>query len=287
VRTLAALGEVVAPTREQLDLGDADSIRRVMREVRPRWVVNPAAYTAVDKAESEPELAFAINAAAPQILAEEALRIGAAVIHYSTDYVFDGTKATAYVETDAVAPVNVYGASKLAGEQALAASGVPYLVFRTSWVYGATGKNFVRSMLRFAREREHLKIVADQHGGPTWSFELARMTAHVIGQLEAAAAKSGGSIVEPVVPVSGIYHATGSGETTWCGFAAQAIAELQKLEPEAKLATVEAITTAEYPTPAKRPLNSRLDCGKLERVFGWRMPEWQASLELVVGELAR
>jgi dTDP-4-dehydrorhamnose reductase len=142
-------------------------------------------------------------------------------------------------------------------------------------------------MLRFAREREHLKIVADQHGGPTWSFELARMTAEVIGQLEAAAAKSGCSLAEAVLPVSGVYHATGSGETTWCGFAAAAIADLQKLEPEAKLATVEAIATAEYPTPAKRPLNSRLDCGKLERVFGWRMPEWQDSLAIVVAELIR
>jgi dTDP-4-dehydrorhamnose reductase len=142
-------------------------------------------------------------------------------------------------------------------------------------------------MLRFAREREHLKIVADQHGGPTWSFELARMTAQVIEQLEAAAATSGCSLADAVLPVSGLYHATGSGETSWCGFAAQAIAELQKLDPEVRLATVEGITTAEYPTPAKRPLNSRLDCGKLKRAFGWSMPEWQDSLAVVVGELAR
>jgi dTDP-4-dehydrorhamnose reductase len=285
LQTLAPLGEVVAPGREQLDLTDPDSIRRVMREVRPRWVVNPAAHTAVDKAESEPELAFAINAAAPQLLAEEAIRIGAALVHYSTDYVFDGTKATPYVETDPVAPVNVYGASKLAGEQALAASGVPFLVFRTSWVYGATGKNFVRSMLRFARERELLKVVADQHGGPTWSFELARMTAHVIGQLEAAAAQQACPLAEAVQPLAGIYHATGSGQTTWCGFAAQAIADLQQLEPAARLARVEPITTAEYPTPARRPLNSRLDCGKLQRSFAWKMPDWQQSLQQVVAKL--
>jgi dTDP-4-dehydrorhamnose reductase len=160
-------------------------------------------------------------------------------------------------------------------------------MFRTSWVYGATGNNFVKTMLRLAREREHLKVVGDQHGGPTWSYELARMTAWVIGQLEETALSSKCSLEEAVTPVGGVYHAGGSGETTWCGFAAQAIDELRKLEPDAKLATVEAIPTSEYPTPAKRPMNSRLDCGKLERVFGWRMPEWRDSLALVVGELNR
>ena len=155
-----------------------------MREVRPRWVVNAAAHTAVDKAESEPELAFAINATAPEVLAEEARKIGAVVIHYSTDYIFDGSKTTPYIESDPPSPLNVYGKSKLAGEAALSASGAAYFTFRTSWVYGATGNNFVRSILRLAREREHLKIVADQHGAPTWSLELARMTADVMGQME-------------------------------------------------------------------------------------------------------
>jgi dTDP-4-dehydrorhamnose reductase len=285
-RTLAPIAEVVAPGREQLDLGDVAAIRRVMREVKPRWVVNPAAHTAVDKAESEPELAFALNATAPAVLAEEALRLGAAMIHYSTDYVFDGCKATAYVESDLVAPGNVYGSSKLAGEVALGASGAAHLIFRTSWVYGATGKNFVRSILKLAREREHLKIVADQHGGPTWSFELAKMTAEVIRHVEATAAMQGCPLAEAAMPLTGIYHAAGSGETTWYGFTQQAIAELHKLQPEAKLASVEPIPTTEYPTPAKRPLNSRLDCGKLERVFGWRMPAWEKSLALVVRELA-
>jgi dTDP-4-dehydrorhamnose reductase len=287
IRTLAPYGEIVAPTLEAFDLTDTEAIRRLMREVRPRWVVNAAAHTAVDKAESEPDLAFAINATAPRILAEEAKDIGAVVVHYSTDYIFDGTKATPYVESDPANPLNVYGRSKLAGEMALSASGAAYFTFRTSWVYGATGNNFVRSMLRLAREREHLRIVADQHGGPTWSFELARLTADVIGQMERLAEQKACSLSEAVLPLSGVYHATGSGETTWYGFAAQAIAELQKHEPGTKLASVEPIPTSEYPTPAKRPLNSMLDCSKLARVFGWRMPDWRDSLSLVVAELTK
>jgi len=284
-KTLAPLGEVVIPTLAEFDLTDTDAIAKWMREVQPRWVVNAAAHTAVDKAESEPALAFAINATAPGILAEEAKKIGAAVIHYSTDYIFDGSKTTPYVETDSPGPVNEYGKSKLGGELAVSESGAAYVTFRTSWVYGATGNNFVRTMLRLARERDHLKIVGDQRGCPTWSWELARMTADVIGQMEMKAAKEGCSLAEAVTPVSGVYHATGSGETTWYGFAAFAIDELRKIEPEAKLATVEAIPTSEYPTPAKRPMNSLLDCGKLERVFGWKMPEWQESVATVVREL--
>lgn len=287
IRTLAPYGEIVAPTLAAFDLTDTEAIRRLMREVRPRWVVNAAAHTAVDKAESEPDLAFAINATAPRILAEEAKDIGAVVVHYSTDYIFDGSKPTPYVESDPSNPLNVYGRSKLAGEMALSASGAAYFTFRTSWVYGATGNNFVRSMLRLAREREHLRIVADQHGGPTWSFELARLTADVIGQMERLAEQKACSLSEAVLPLSGVYHATGSGETTWYGFAAQAIAELQKHEPGTKLASVEPIPTSEYPTPAKRPLNSMLDCSKLARVFGWRMPDWRDSLSLVVAELTK
>jgi dTDP-4-dehydrorhamnose reductase len=285
--TLAPLGELFAPTLSELDFTDTESIRRVMRDYRPRWVVNAAAHTAVDKAETEPELAFAINATGPSILAEEARALGAAMIHYSTDYVFDGSNKTPWVESDRPNPLNVYGKSKLAGEVALTESGVPHLTFRTSWVYGATGKNFVRSILKFAREREHLKIVADQHGAPTWSFELARLTAHTIEMLERRAASEKCSLHEAVAPVSGIYHATGGGGTTWCGFTVQSIAELQKLKPELKLATVEPISTAEYPTPAKRPMNSLLDCSKLERVLEWHLPDWHESLAAVVTELDR
>jgi dTDP-4-dehydrorhamnose reductase len=286
-RTLAPLGEVFTPGRDELDLGDAKSIRKVMREFRPRWVVNAGAYTAVDNAESEPEAAFAINATAPEIFAEEVRDIGSVLVHFSTDYVFDGSKTTAYVESDPTNPLNVYGSSKLAGERALAASGVAHFIFRTSWVYGATGKNFLLTILKLAREREHLRIVGDQHGAPTWSYDLARMTAHVIEYFEQLAGESKSSLSEVTGSASGIYHASGAGETTWCGFAAHAVAELQTLEPETKLATLEAISTAEYPTPAKRPLNSRLDCLKLADVLGWRMPDWRESLSPVVANLAR
>ena len=282
--TLAPLGDLVVPSRAELDVADGNSIRRIMREYHPQWVVNAAAHTAVDKAESEPELAFAINATAPEIFAAEAKDIGAVVLHFSTDYVFDGSKSSAYIESDATGPLNVYGKSKLAGEFALEKSGAPHLVFRTSWVYGATGKNFLRSILRLAREREHLRIVADQHGAPTWSMDLARMTGHVIEHLERLAAREKCSLPEVTRAVSGVYHASGSGETTWYGFAVQAIAELQKLEPQSKLATVEGISTAEYPTPARRPVNSLLDCSKLEKTFDWRMPDWRDSLARVTAD---
>ncbi|MDR3746149.1 MAG: dTDP-4-dehydrorhamnose reductase [Acidobacteriaceae bacterium] len=284
-RTLAPLGEIYSPTLDVLDLTDTDSIRKIVREFHPRWIVNAAAHTAVDKAESEPDLAFAINATAPKVLAEEARSLGAGMVHYSTDYVFNGTKKTPYVESDATGPLNVYGSSKLAGEQAIAASGAAYLTFRTSWVYGATGNNFVRSMLRLAAEREHLRIVGDQYGAPTWSFELAQLTAHAIAHTEQLAAQSHCSLVEAMLPLSGLYHATGAGETTWHGFAAQTISGWQKRKPELKLATVEAITTAEYPTAAKRPVNSLLDCSKLAATFGWHMMDWKDSLTRVLDEL--
>lgn len=286
LQTLAPLGEVVAPLRGELDLNSADSIRETMRAVQPRWVVNAAAHTAVDKAESEPELAFAINATAPEIFADEAKKTGAAILHFSTDYVFDGTKASPYVETDPTGPLGVYGRSKLAGEQALERSGIPHFVFRTSWVYGATGKNFLLSILRFAREREQLRIVADQHGAPTWSFDLARMTAHVIQRVEGVAAAKQVSLAEAAEPIRGVYHAGGSGETTWFGFASAAVEALRQREPQTKLATIEPIPTSEYPTPAKRPANSRLDCGKLQRVFGWRMMDWRESLAAVMREIS-
>ena len=210
-RTLAPMADVFAPARGEFDLASASSIRTMMGEFKPRWVVNAGAHTAVDKAESEPELSLAINARAPEILGEQAKKIGAAVIHFSTDYVFDGSKVTPYVESDPTGPINVYGRSKLAGERALAASGCAYFVFRTSWVYGATGKNFLLSILRMARERDQLRIVADQHGAPTWSFELARLAAHVIAGREEVSAQSGSSIEGTIAPVGGIYHASGSG----------------------------------------------------------------------------
>jgi dTDP-4-dehydrorhamnose reductase len=276
VQTLTGMGNVFAPNRAELDLASPDSIRQVMRDFQPNWVINPAAYTAVDKAESEPDAAHAINTTSPAILGEEAARIGAAVLHFSTDYVFDGAKPTPYVETDSTAPLNVYGSTKLAGEQALAASGAAYAVFRTSWVYGATGKNFLLTILRLARERETLRIVGDQHGAPTWSHDLASLAAHVIQRNPTPAAFK---------DLSGVYHATSSGETTWAGFASEAIARLQAAEPSAKLATIEPIPTAEYPTPARRPHNSRLNCTRLTQTFGFTMPDWRDSLTKVLAQL--
>jgi len=287
LHTLAPLGEVIAPNRTELDLADGDSVRRAMHRWKPQWVVNAGAYTAVDKAESEAELARAINATSPGVFGEEARASSAVVVHFSTDYVFDGAKALPYVETDATRPLNVYGRTKLEGEQALAASGAAHLIFRTSWVYGATGKNFARSILRMARERDTLRIVADQYGAPTWSEDLARMTAHVIGQLEATAVRDGRQLSEAVSTVSGVFHTTGAGETTWFGFAQKVVEEARLLEPQVKLARVEPIPASEYPTPARRPANSRLDCEKLERTFGWRMPDWNESTRQVVSQLVQ
>jgi dTDP-4-dehydrorhamnose reductase len=283
LKLLAAQGDVVAPGRDAMDLADAASVRAMIREVRPRWIVNPGAYTAVDKAESEPEMAHAINAEAVRVMGEEACEISAGVIHFSTDYVFDGLKNSPYVETDSTRPMGVYGASKLAGENALAESGAGHLIFRTSWVYGATGKNFLLTILKLARERETLRVVADQHGAPTWSRDLAKMTAAVIGRCEGMA--DGREPADVLLEVGGVYHAGGGGETTWHGFAAEAVRLRREAEPGARFAEIEAITTKEYPTPAKRPANSRLHCGLLAKQLGWTMMDWQDSLRQVMAEL--
>ncbi len=276
--TLAPLGTVIAPSRAEMDLASAASVCAFIRQSKPDWIVSAGAYTAVDKAESEPEIAYAINAEAAGVIGEEAKALGAAVIHYSTDYVFNGSGTTPWVETDPTGPLGIYGASKLAGEQALLATGAAAMIFRTSWVYGATGKNFPRTILKLARERSELRIVNDQHGAPTWSRDLARMAAHVIS-------RCGGS-PESAAPFAGVYHAAGAGETTWAGFAAEAIRLLQQREPEAKLARVTGIPSVEYPTPAARPANSRLNCTKLATVFGWEMPEWRDSLQRVFDEMS-
>lgn len=285
LQSLASFREVIAPARGQVDLADAAgdfrSLRDMIRTVRPRWIVNPAAYTAVDKAESEPELAYAVNRDAVRAIGEEAEKIGAAVVHFSTDYVFDGMGSRAYVESDATGPVSVYGASKLAGELALAESGAAHLIFRTSWVYGGRGKNFLLTILKLAREREVLRVVGDQHGAPTWSRDLAGMTAAVMGRCGA----EDGSLEEVVKRVGGVYHAAGGGATTWYGFAAEAVRLEREREPSVRLAEIEAITTAEYPTPARRPANSRLNCERLAAEFGWKMMDWQDSLQRVLSEL--
>ena len=279
--------EVVAPMRSELDLSDGEAVRRYVREVAPRWIVNPAAYTAVDKAEKEPELAYAINAEAVKLLGEEAKALGAAVISFSTDYVFPGDGERPWMETDATGPLGVYGASKLAGEKALAENGAAYFVFRTSWVYGATGNNFLRTILRFAREREEMKVVADQYGAPTWSESLARLVVHVMGKMEDAAAASEKPLADVVREVGGVYHACDAGETTWFGFAEEFVRLAKLAEPAQRFARLLPLPTSEYPTPAKRPLNSRMSCEKLREHLGFTMPRWEDSVVKVMGALPR
>lgn len=283
LNTLSPLGEIIAPLRSSLDLANLQSIRDTIRTLHPRWIVNPAAYTAVDKAETEPDLAYAINRDAVRVIGEEAATIGAGVIHFSTDYVFDGTATKPYVETDPTNPVSVYGASKLAGEQALAQSGAAHLIFRTSWVYGARGKNFLLTILKLAREREHLRVIGDQYGAPTWSRDLAQMTAHVIDHAEATA--NGQDPGAALADSSGIYHASNAGETTWYGFATEAVRQQSEREPGTCFADIEAIPATEYPLPAKRPANSRMNCIKLQQQFNWHMPDWRESLQKVLVEL--
>ncbi len=272
-RTLQGLGRVVAVDRSRLDFGDLDQVRRVVREVKPLLIVNPAAHTAVDKAQSDVDAAMRANGEAPGVLAEEAKRLGAALVHYSTDYVFDGTKEGAYVEEDAVNPQNVYGKSKLAGEQAIAASGCDHLIFRTSWVYGTRGKNFLLTMLRLGAERDELSVVADQIGAPTWSVTIAALTANVLAQ---AVAGGDGWWAEK----SGVYHLTAGGSTSWHGFA-QAIFELSSSE---KKPDVKPIPASAFPTPAKRPANSRMSNRKLLDTFGLQAPDWQEALRLSLAD---
>ena len=269
-RTLSTLGEVVALDSRAMNLADPDAIRRGVAEVQPRIIVNPAAYTAVDKAEGEPDLARKVNAEAPGILAEEAAKSGALLVHYSTDYVFDGGGEVPWREDDAPGPINVYGATKLAGEQAIIAIGCRHLIFRTSWVYGARGANFLLTMRRLMKERPELKIVDDQIGAPTWCRSLAEATAQAL--VQAGSHFRGADKPEPW----GVYHMTNGGETSWHGFAG-AILELEGLETPPRLVP---IPTSGYPLPARRPLNSRLDNGKLERVFGLRLPDWRQALKL-------
>ena len=267
-RSLQALGQVVALDRRRLDLSDLDQVRDVMRAIRPGLIVNPAAYTAVDTAESEPELAYRINAEAPAVMAAEARLLGAAMVHYSTDYVFDGAKHGPYVETDPTGPLNVYGSSKLAGEQAIAATGIPHLILRTSWVYGMRGKNFLLTMLRLARERDELRVVADQHGAPTWSRTIADTTAALLAQ-----AHVGGTAWWH--QHSGIYHLSAEGQTTWHGFT-EAIVAAAGLD-----CRILPISSADYPTPARRPVNSVMSSEKLMSGL-CTLPEWQHAMKLCI-----
>ncbi|MBK7024399.1 MAG: dTDP-4-dehydrorhamnose reductase [Sulfuritalea sp.] len=262
-RSLACLGEVIACDRSQLDLARADPLRAALRSIAPAVIINAAAYTAVDKAEAEPGLADTINSLAPGILAEEARRLDALLIHYSTDYVFDGSKATAYTEDDAPAPLSAYGRSKLGGERAIAAAGGRHLIFRTSWVYGLHGANFMKTMLRLARERNELRVVGDQVGAPTWSRHLADATSHVLARKE--------------IPY-GLYHLAAAGETSWHGYAEAIFGEALRAGLLENIPVVNRIASADFPLPAARPANSRLDCSRFRRDFGLALPDWRTGL---------
>lgn len=273
-RSFANDGEIIAVHRDTADLTAPEQIRALVRNAAPDVILNAAAYTAVDRAEAEPELAMAVNSQAPGILAQEALRSGALLVHYSTDYVFDGSKTEPWVETDTPNPLNVYGASKLAGEEEIRRIGGRYLIFRTSWVYGPHGNNFLRTMLRLGRERSSLNIVDDQRGAPTSSIELAKATHTIVG----------GILAESFGPASawaGVYHMTCSGSVSWCGFA-QAIFARAHAILDGRTPSVIPINSSEYPTPARRPHNSILSNEKLFAHFGIRLAAWESALDEVM-----
>lgn len=273
-RSLSILGELVAVDRDECDLTDADAIRRLVREVQPDIIVNPAAYTAVDKAESEQATAQAINATAARVLAEEAAGLDALLIHYSTDYVFDGQKSGWYSEIDAPNPQSVYGQTKLAGEQAVAAANPKHIILRTSWVFGVHGVNFLKTIQRLAREREHLKIVADQFGAPTSASLLADVTAQIIARY----LNRQGLTDFPY----GLYHLVAQGETSWHGYASFVIDALRQRGLPLRVATIDSIPTSGYPLPAPRPANSRLSTQKLRDTFQLTLPSWQSQVEQVL-----
>jgi len=277
-RSLQALGEVCGADRADGDLAQPQAVRALVRRLAPDVVVNAAAYTAVDRAEAEPDLAQAINAVAPGVLAEEVQRLGAALIHLSTDYVFDGRKPTPYVEDDPAGPLSVYGRSKLDGEQAVVASGAAALILRTSWVYAMRGHNFVRTILRLAREREALRIVDDQHGAPTW----ARSVAAAIAAIVARAGRDRASIAASFAKQGGVFHLTAAGQTTWFGFAERLLQAYP--DPARRIRSLQPITTAEYPTAARRPANSVLDCTRLLDRWGVALPRWDEALDLALAE---
>lgn len=277
-RSLAPLGELVALDRHAVDglcgdLSDLDALRATIRQLKPHVIVNAAAYTAVDKAESEVELADRVNGHASQVMAEEAALLDAWLIHYSTDYVFSGEGSASWQETDAVAPVNHYGASKLAGEQAIAASGCKHLIFRTSWVYGARGNNFAKTMLRLAKDRETLSVIADQIGAPTGADLIADVTAIAIRKV----------LQQP--ELAGVYHLAASGEVSWYGYASHVIAFARDNGEQLAVTAINPIDTTAYPTPARRPLNSRLNTQKLRDNFSLHLPDWQSGVTRMLREV--
>lgn len=280
------LGQIICLGRPELDLLDLNGVREEIRRIKPTVIVNAAAYTAVDQAESEREAAMKINSEAPAVMAEEAKRSDALFITYSTDYVFDGKSAMPYGETDPTAPLNVYGASKLSGEQAVEAVGGNHLIFRTSWVYGARGKNFLKTILKLAAERPELRIVDDQVGAPTWSRDLADATRKIIEQIVSKIESENILISEALGNRRGIYHMTSAGSISWYGFAAAILEEMEKRGlSKGALAKLLPIPSSEYPTPAARPHNSRLCNEKLKNAFGVTLPPWRESLAAVMNAI--
>jgi dTDP-4-dehydrorhamnose reductase len=279
-RALAPLGEVVAlshnsPGPLSADFSKPDSLAQTVRAVAPQIIVNAAAHTAVDKAESEPELARTLNAVSPGVLAREAAACGAWLMHYSTDYVFDGSGSTPWVEEASTGPLSVYGKTKLEGEQAIRASACRHLIFRTSWVYAARGGNFAKTMLKLAKERDRLTVIDDQIGAPTGADLLADLSAHALRT----------ALARP--EVSGTYHAVAQGETSWHGYARHVIAFARAAGHPIKVAqeAIEAVPSSAFPTPAKRPCNSRLDTRKLQQTFGLALPPWQSGVERLLAEV--
>lgn len=270
-RLYSSRRDVVMAGRDECDLANPESIRACVRRVNPTVIINPGAYTAVDLAEKETNLCYAVNSIAPRVFAEEAARLNALLVHYSTDYVFDGDKPAAYLESDPVHPMSVYGASKAAGEAAISETGGRYLILRTSWVYRGQGKNFLRTMLRLGAERSELRVVDDQIGAPTSANAIAAATVRLVEDYGAP---------DATVP-SGIYHMTAGGKTSWCGFA-RAIFSAAALN---RTPDVIAIPTSAYPTPAKRPANSVLSNDKFAQAFSFRLPPWQQQLEQVFAEM--
>ena len=277
-RSLQPLGEVVAPGREDVDFSDPESLRQILQDISPDVIVNAVAYTAVDKAEEEEGLAEKVNSIAPGVLAEEVLKLNALLVHYSTDYVFDGAKEEPYIETDKPNPINAYGRTKFAGEQAVRSSGCDYLIFRTSWVYASRGHNFLLTMLKLAQEREELSIVNDQIGSPTSARLIADTTLLCVQQ----------AIKEKLVGIfsSDLYHLTTSGNTSWLGFTKE-IVDLasNSLNLQLTIKELKAIPTSDYPTPAIRPMNSQLALTKLESIFTIKMPDWKKSLSVCMAEI--
>jgi len=277
-RSLQPLGETIALGREEADFSNPESLRDIVRNVKPEVIVNAVAYTAVDKAEDDEDLAAIINSVAPGILAEEALRIDALLIHYSTDYVFDGTKKGPYIETDEPNPVNAYGRTKLAGEQALQSSGCNYLILRTSWVYASRAHNFLLTILKLAKERDELSIVADQIGSPTSARLIADITILCLHQ--AIKEKRSG------IFSSGLYHLTSSGYTSWHGFSQEIVSTANiSLDANLKVKNIKEIPTVDYPTPAKRPMNSCLSTNGVEKKFNIHLPDWRDLLRLCMEEV--